>query len=166
MMEGALVAVLALLAAMFFAGRARRNTEILHQYEQCMNIFIASAETLVSADETPAEVVGLLQFFSEKAADPRGAREFLWVFLRYRNELASGPSDHTASAIETFKGANPQLGRVFSRAMAFSMLAMTYKGGLLGALLRNTVLFDAKQHEDRSRDLAASFHDVECGQAA
>jgi hypothetical protein len=166
MMEGALFAIAAFLAAIFFARRARRNTHLLHKYEQCMSVFVASSETLIGADETPPEVVGLIQFFSEKASNPRGAREFLWVFLRYRNELASGPSNQTAAAIASLKKANPELGRVFTRAMASGMIALTYKGGIVGTFIRHTLLFDAKQHEDRSQDLAASFHDIECAQAA
>jgi hypothetical protein len=161
MMEGALVAIFALLAAMFFARRAKRNTHLMLQYEGCMNQFVEDAETLVNADETPIGVVDFVEFIAVKAADRSSAREFLWVLFRHRKELASGPTDQTTRMIAEFKGKNPQLGRVFSRAMASGLMAMTYNGGPIGTFVRHMVLFDAKEHTDRSQDLATSFREVE-----
>jgi hypothetical protein len=162
MMEGALVAIFALLATMFLARRARRNTHLLHHYERCMNSFIDDAETLVKADETPAAVVDVVEFIATKAAERSAAREFLLILVRHRKELASGPTAPTTQMIAEFKAKNPQLGRVFSRAMASGLMAMTYNGGPFGTFVRHLVLFDAKQHEDRSQDLATTFREVEC----
>jgi hypothetical protein len=162
MMEGALAAIFALLAAMFFARRAKRNTHLLHHYERCMGSLIDDAETLVNADETPPLVVDVVEFITMKASERSAAREFLQVLVRHRKELASGPTGPTSRMIAEFKAKNPQLGRVFSRAMANGLMAMTYNGGPIGTFVRHLVLFDAKQHEDRSQDLATSFRDVEC----
>jgi hypothetical protein len=162
MMEGALAAIFALLAAMFFARRAKRNTHLLHHYERCMNSFIDDAETLVNAHETPGVIVDVVEFIATKAADRSAAREFLQVLVRHRKELASGPTRPTSQIIAEFKAKNPQLGRVFSRAMASGLMAMTYNGGPVGTFVRHLVLFDAKHHEDRSQDLAASFREVGC----
>ena len=41
--------------------------------------------------------------------------------------------------------------------MSSGLMAMTYNGGPAGTFVRHVVLFDAKHHEDRTRDLAASF---------
>ena len=165
MMEAAFAAIFALLAVMFFARRARRNTHLLHHYERCMNAFVEDAETLMDADETPEVVVELVAFIAAKAADRRAAREFLYVVLRHGRAIASGPSDQTAQAIAEFRAVNPQLARVFTRAMSSGLLAMTYNSGAAGTFLRRIVLFDAKQHEDRSQDLATSFREVECAHA-
>jgi hypothetical protein len=162
MMEGALVAIFALLGMMYFARRAKRNTHLLHHYERCMNAFIDDAETLVNAHETPAGVVDVVEFITMKASERSAAREFLQVLVRHRKELASGPTGPTTQMIAKFKASNPQLGRVFSRAMANGLMAMTYNGGPIGTFVRHLVLFDAKQHEDRSQDLATSFREVEC----
>jgi hypothetical protein len=162
MMEGALVAIFALLATMFLARRAKRNTHLLHHYERCMNSLIEDAETLVGADETPEGVVDVVEFITMKASERGAAREFLHALVRHRRELASGPTGPTTRMISEFKAKNPQLGRVFSRAMANGLMAMTYNGGPIGTFVRHMVLFDAKQHEDRSQDLATSFREVEC----
>jgi hypothetical protein len=151
MMEGALVAIFALLATMLFARRARRNAHLLHHYDRCMSSFIEDAETLVNADETPSGVVDVVEFIAMKAAERSAAREFLRILVRHRRELASGPTDQTTRMIAEFKAKNPQLGRVFSHAMANGLMAMTYNGGPVGTFVRHLVLFDAKQHEDRSQ---------------
>ena len=166
MMEAALVAIFAFLAAIIFAGRAKRNTHLLQHYERCMSSFIEDSATLMDADETPAVIVEIVDFIAAKAADRRGSREFLHVVLRYRSAVAPYSKSETAQTIAEFKSRNPQLGRVFSRAMASGLLAMTYNGGAVGTFLRRIVLFDAKQHEDRSQDLATSFREVECAQPA
>jgi hypothetical protein len=166
MMEAAVAAIFALLAAMFFARRANRNLHLLHHYERCMNSFVEDAETLVNADDTPAGLIDVVEFIATKAADRSAAREFLHVLLRHRKELASGPGGPTTQMITEFKTKNPQLGRVFSRAMASGLMAMTYNGGPIGTFVRTMVLFDAKHHEERSQDLATSFREVECAQAA
>ena len=162
MMEGAFIAVFALLAAMFFARRAKRNTDLLHHYERCMNSLIEDAETLINADETPAGIVDVVEFIVTKASERSAAREFLQALLRHRRELASGPTRKTSQMLIDFRKKNPQLGGVFSRAMTSGLMAMTYNGGLIGTFVRHLVLFDAKQHNDRSQDLATSFRDVEC----
>src|SRR5262245_47616653 len=118
MMEAALVAIFALLATLLWVRSARRNTHLLRQYEECMTTFIESAETLVNADETPEGVVDVIDFVSAKATNRAASREFLQVLVRHRRELASGPRGETSQMIADFRSKNPELGRVFSRAMA------------------------------------------------
>jgi len=107
-------------------------------------------------------VVDVVEFIAMKAAERSAAREFLQVLVRHRKELASGPTAPTTKTISEFKAKNPQLGRVFSHAMANGLMAMTNNGGPIGTFVRHLVLFDAKHHEERSQDLATSFREVEC----
>jgi hypothetical protein len=166
MMEGALAAVFAFLAALWFAKRSKRNAHLLQQYERCMNSFTEDAETIVKADETPEAVIDMVEFIARKTASRSSAREFLFVLLRHRSELASGPTGSTSQAMTEFTAKNPELGHVLSRAMAAGLMAIMYNGGPIGTFVRRLVLFDAKQHEDRTRDLAASFRQIGKVQAA
>lgn len=166
MMEGALVAVFAFLASIVFAKRSTRNTHLLERYERCMNAFIEDATTLVRAHDTPESVIDIVEFIAAKAADPAAARQFLSVLLRHRKELADGPTGPMSQSLSEFTTKNPQLGQVLSRAMSSGLMAMTYNGGPAGTFIRRVVLFDARHHEERTRDLAASFRQVGCPQAA
>jgi len=161
MMASALIAVAAFIAAVLCAHRARRKLKLIRAYEDSMNSFFKDAETLLAAEETPAEVVDMLEFISNKASDPLAATEFLRVLLRRRREMAGGEEGALSRAIAVFANANPRLGRVFGRAMARGLLAMTFRGGITGTLVRRLVLFDAKKHEDRTQDLATNFRQIE-----
>jgi len=161
MMASALFAVAAFIAAVLWAYRSRRKLSLLRAYEEAMGTFFKDADTLLAAEETPAEVVDMIEFISDKAADPRAATEFLRVLLRRRREMAEGENGELSRAVASFVEGYPQLGRVFGRAMARGLLAMTFKGGLTGTFVRRLVLFDAKKHEDRTQDLATNFRQIE-----
>jgi hypothetical protein len=157
MMESALIAVAAFIAAFLLAAKSRRKTKRLKAYEECMGAFLKDAETLLNADATPSEVVDMVEFMAAKASDRKAAREFLGIILRQRHKMGGPDESGVARSLGSFSSANPQLGRVLDRAMTAALLAMTFNGGPIGTFVRRIVLFDAKSHEDRSKDLATNF---------
>ena len=103
MMIAAIIAIFVFVTVVLYARRARRNTELLRHYAECMNSFLADSETLLASDETPAEVVDLIEFVADKAADRRGAQEFLSVVIRRRKDLSVRPAGALARQIDEFQ---------------------------------------------------------------
>jgi len=161
-----LCALVALISMELQRWRSRRGIKILQNYQHHINKFVEYANILAESEETPDGAMALVEFISRKMVDKRAARHFLWALLRNRTELAQAPSGVIFEEVLAFRSAHPPLGRVLSQAMASGMLAMTYNGGVFGTLFRILVLFDARYHEDRTRDLVASFRQVETTQAA
>jgi hypothetical protein len=157
MMESALIAAAAFIAVFLFAAKSKRKTRRLKAYEQCMDVFLKDADTLLGADATPAEVVDLIEYMADKASDHKTAKQFLVAIARRHREMGGNDESEIARSLASFSSAHPQLGRVFNRAMTAALLAMTFNGGPFGTFVRRFILFDAKKHDDRAKDLATNF---------
>lgn len=144
-----------------FAYRSKRRTHLLRRYEQYATIFFEDVETLLRADETPAKIVDLLEFMGQRVNDSSSALDFFIVLLRHRRRLVSKLSPSSDEIVE-FRNSSPALWRVFTRASAAALLAVSYNGGVFGTLLRHFIIFDAREHEDRTRDLAAGYREIRC----
>jgi hypothetical protein len=155
----AVIMLVALLAAMYAANRARNGHRHISKYEHCMNVFIAKAETILSDDETPEEIVSFLEFLRHQAVKPWAALQFMrHLFSRDRQQLRS---TQLPSEFNDFIERRPELGRVLAEASVAAFLAMTYRGHLVGGLVRTLVFFDAGEHKDRTRDIAIQYQEVE-----
>jgi hypothetical protein len=144
--------VVALVGAICLARRATTYTRRLQKFELCMDEFTQGAEALLRDEDTPEELVSLLEFMRRKAVDPWAPLDFMPHLLsKDRHELAK---TDVPPAYAEFLVRRPELARLLARTSTASMLAMTYRGYFVGGLVRLFVLFDAKTHSERMRDIA------------
>jgi hypothetical protein len=105
--------------------------------------FYEAAGALVSDHETPEEVLSVLEWLSNHIRDAAIIRTFVTEALlgRLRGHIEK-PSPFTNLLLARIREMRPEMQNAFGRAVAHAMLAMSFRGGLAGAVMRNIMFLD------------------------
>ena len=127
-----------------------------------MEEFYSASNALLADPDTPVDVLNLLRFMNHKASRPDSAREFIRIVVKKRPLIARQTHIHS---IENFLRGRPELSIQFSKACSTAFEALAYRSPFAGIFLRVFVIFDAREHSDRTKELAENYCALE-GHAA
>jgi hypothetical protein len=153
------IAFIALVLAIYASSRAAKQLRHIQKYEKCMDEFIENVQPLLEDEETPEQLVDMIIFMRTKVVDSWAAADFLRHLLskdRYILRKAG-----LGEEIDSFLNRRPELASALKRAASAALLAMSYRGHVVGGFLRSLVLFDAREHDGRAADLAAHYKEVD-----
>ena len=139
-----------------------RKARELDLYQKYTEDFISGATALLADDDTPEAIVGTLEFARMKLASDWAALDFLRFMILNRRRI-SNPGVHAEQ--DKFRMQRPELGKVFNRTLFAALMAVTYRGGIFGRIVRTFYFSDAR--EEKVQELVTTYRDVECdGMAA
>lgn len=132
----------------------RWRTSHLEKHEAAMEEFYSAANALMADKDTPIAILGLLKFMNYKASRPDSAREFIG-FVVNKRRLMARPA-HFGS-IDNFLRDRPELSKQFGKACSTALEALAYRSPFAGIFLRVFVIFDGREHADRTKELAENY---------
>ncbi len=136
----------------------RWRTKHLEKHAAAMEEFYAAANVLCSDSDTPIAILSLLRFMNHKAMRASSAREFIWIVILKRQQIARQPQ---IDSIESFIKERPELSIQFSKACSTAFEALAYRSPFAGIFLRVFVIFDGREHPDRTKELAENYCVIE-----
>jgi hypothetical protein len=144
------IAALGLVALYVVYLDCKRQLVDMERYERLANRFFDKADALVSDDETPDEVLALLDSASKSIRDKSVVSILLDIWI---NEVPSHPRRRFPTpTMAEFFARRPELERAFLEAMGAAMIAVSYLDYWRGRRLR--AIWTAVDTERRQEELA------------
>jgi hypothetical protein len=121
---------------------AEADLQRLADYELWSSEFFENARPLVNDQDTPDEVLDLLQFANNLLTNKRASRRLLKAILDVDDTLGTPSETEFTAPLDAFFERRPELGRAFVRAMTSGLFALTFVCGRDGARVRREILKD------------------------
>jgi hypothetical protein len=133
----ALLAI-AVLGAVWLRHRSYHVTERMRLLEDAFR----DAGVLIDEDDTPDQVVDLLDLIAHNARNPRINMRFFWAVVSgaLRKEVGK-PSAKALAFKAAVKSMRPEMREVYDRAIAAFLLASTYNNPLIGWFIRRATFY-------------------------
>lgn len=152
-LAGIIAVALARFAYLHLRESARSNRRRLHHAE----LFFKGANTLVSDDETPEEMLRLLDSLNSTISDKDGPRILMTYLLRGRQIMDNDESAKFRKIVAEFLDRRPELLDSWEQGVANWFLAISYLSWWRGPFLRSAIhnqelLGAAKRVERKSRN--------------
>lgn len=158
-MSNLLIFVFVLLATAAFYGLSRlRRDQLadLELHEKFAKDFYALARPLMESDDTPDDVLDLLEFANQRITDPDAPREF-YEFAR-RGRLAGDGNLDRKRAIRAFFSQRPDLEAHYGSALWAALLAMSFNSLRYGPRIR--LLLTAIDSSDGREQVAELYKET------
>ncbi|MFS8039236.1 hypothetical protein ACI7BZ_20125 [Xanthobacter sp. AM11] len=157
-------AFIGLLVAILLIGAAwwtQRKTRRLMQFESHADKFNLAARKLLRSNDVPEWVVRILGFLNGRLTSQRFAWAMVWC-LATRD---SNPAIARRNS-DDFLRRHPELARLLGQAALNAMLALSYRSGIAGWVIRHFIFVGHRTDEPRAEELAESLSARLCADAA
>jgi hypothetical protein len=136
----------------------RLDTNRLGCYDQHASRFYDRIQPLVDDDQTPDELLNLVEFMNLRITDTRAANDLMRLLLLINGGHKSAEATKVAEVFSAFFNARPELKQPFGEAMANGLLAITYRDRYFGWYTRRMMAI-IRRHENVAPIVVEDFRE-------
>jgi hypothetical protein len=137
----------------------RKEVERLRQREFWWDEFAKRARPLVSDDETPLDVLDILESFNF-AISHRRAPMLLYRRMRERKLNGKAGTGLTWDTVDDFRKKRPELGEALDQACVAGFLATSYQSDFWGVPLRALAMDKSHRVKDEAGYIASEIRGI------